>query len=91
MDDNAQHAKVSVSKEEAIELKEKYTGFEKQFAEAQANFQNSTFATYYLVSKKFLDSWREFCMSGDTDRVPPPPMNIDLIDPATQKLRSELV
>lgn len=54
------------------------------FAEAQANFQSSTFATYYIVSAKFINQWRDFCLSNDITRTEPIPMNIDLIDPATQ-------
>lgn len=50
--------KVKVDEENAQELKELYKNFQGKFAEAQANFQNSTFATYYIVSSKFIEQWR---------------------------------
>lgn len=90
MDDSAHDFKIEVTQEKALQLRQMYDAFEKMFAQAQAQFHNSTFATYYLVSKKFLDQWRQFCLSNDAERTPPPQMNIDLLDPATQKLKEGL-
>jgi len=47
--------------------------------------------TYFLVSVRFINTWRDFCLSQDQERQLPATMNEDLLLPGTRKLRPGLL
>ncbi len=46
----------------------------------QAHFQTSQDSIYFIVSVRFISEWRDFCLSTDTARSSPRPMNHELYE-----------
>lgn len=46
----------------------------------QATFQSSKDEVYYIVSTKFVQEWTELCLSTESVRLSPKPMNYDLYE-----------
>ena len=90
MQGNKKGQSVKVDKKQANILKEKVKEFDSIFQEQQAQFQQSLDETYYIVSTKYIEEWREFCHSNEVERPEPQPMNQDLMDQAGGQLRPGL-
>lgn len=59
--------------------------------EQQPSLQTSEEDTFYLVSVRFIKTWRDFCLNQEEERELPAVMNEDLLESGTKRLRQGLV
>jgi ubiquitin carboxyl-terminal hydrolase 4/11 len=57
----------------------------------QPSLQATEDDRFYLVSVRFIKTWRDFCLDQEKERELPATMNEDLFQPGTRRLREGLV
>lgn len=80
-----------VSSVDSVRHLENLKKFDALFNAEKANFNFSQDSTYYLISTRFLNCWRDFCTSHSPMRLWPTAVNEDLFEGGMPNLRPGLV